>query len=123
MSVRKDGMALISVLLLLAAMLTMAVAMQMMALLGAISTRNQIAFARAEAELHTRLTHSLLILETQLAAPDELPESPHMPTGTRYNRISNQHAQLQIDSPEPPHLGMEVTIELRSGTTHVIMRR
>lgn len=119
---RQDGMALISVLLLLAAMFTMAIALQLLALLGALSIRNQIAFAAAEAELHTRLTHSLLLLETQLAGPGELPAAALMPAGTNYTRISNEHARLQVDSPEPPNLALEVIVELRGTTAHVIMR-
>lgn len=120
---RQHGMALVSVLLLLAAMLTMAVALQLLALLGALSTRNQIAYAAAEAEQHTRLTHSLLLLESQLDGPDELPVAPLMPAGTHYSRISNEHARLQLDSPEPPNLALEVIVELSGSTAQVIMRR
>lgn len=120
---RESGMALVAVLLLLTAMLTMAAALQLLALLGALSTRNQIAFAAAEAEQHTRLTHSLLLLESQLEGPDTLPPDPLLPEGTRYARISNEHARLQLTSPAPPNLALEVMIELRGGTAHVIMRR
>lgn len=123
MGTSQAGMALISVLLLLTAMLVMALAVQMMALLGFMTTRNQIAFAQSEAEMHSRLTHSLLILESQLTAPNELPESPVMPAGTSYTRLDEQHARLLIDDPEPPRLGMEVTVELTGGVTRVLMRR
>src|SRR5690554_35704 len=99
-------------------MLVMAVAMQLLALLGALSTRNQLAFATAEAELHTRLTHSLLLLEDQLLA-GELPHAPYMPDGAEYERLGPEHARLRLANPQPPLLAREVTVELRSHRLHV----
>lgn len=120
----RAGVALVSVLLLLTAMLVMALAVQMMALLGFLTTRNQIAFAQSEAAMHSRLTHSLLMLESQLVAgTGELPEAPLMPAGTGYTRLDEKHARLLIEDPEPPRLGMEVIVELTGGTTQVILRR
>lgn len=120
---RQQGVALISVLLLLSAMLVMAVAMQLLALLGALATRNQLAFAAAEAELHSRLTHSLLLLEGQLGPAGEMPAVPLLPAGTDYQLIGPKQARLQLANPQPPQLAREVVVEVNAGRIAVIQVR
>lgn len=114
------GIALISVLLLLTAMLVMALTMQLLALLGALSSRNQLAHAAAEAEQHSRLTWSLLALEQQLEPDGELPLSPHLPAGLSYSRQTGSLARLAIQSSSPPHLALEVLLELSGKRVRVL---
>lgn len=115
------GIALISVLLLLSAMLVMALTMQLLALLGVLTTRNQLAFAEAEAELHSRLNYGLLTIEQQIGTTGELPESPYLPDWISYSRESIELARLAVSSSQPPHLALEALIQLQ-GTRLELVR-
>lgn len=123
MDSRSSGLALVSVLLLLSAMLVMAVAMQLLALLGALTTRNQLNHAVAEAELHSRLTQTLILLETQLGAGDELPSVAYVPDGTSYQRLGPAHARVTVASSQPPLLAREVIVELAGARLLVVQTR
>lgn len=115
----RQGIALISVLLLLTAMLVMTLTMQLLALLGALTTRNQLAYAQAEAELHSLLTHSLLTLEQQVVPGGELPVSASLPAAVSYTRQSPQLARLVISS-GTGQLALEVLVQLEGSRLRVI---
>ncbi len=114
------GIALVSVLLLLSAMLIMALSMQLLALLGALATRNQLAYAAADAELNSRLHHSILLLEQQSAGSGELPGTANLPDWSEYRQQSPTVAHLLVHSGQPPHLALEALLQLSGGRIEVM---
>ena len=90
-----------------------------LALLGALTTRNQLTFAQAEAELHSLLTHSLLTLEQQAVPGGELPVSASLPAAVSYTRQSPQLARLVISS-GTGQLALEVLVQLEGSRLRVI---
>ncbi len=110
------GLALLSVLLLLTAMLVLAVTAQQLVLLGALTTRNQLTLAEADANLHSRTTLGLLLLEQQLSAGGTLPALPDLPADLDYSRLGPQHARLRVQGTSPA-LARELTIALNG--THL----
>lgn len=113
------GIALVSVLLLLSAMLIMALTMQLLALLGALATRNQLSYAAADAEVNSRLHHSILLLEQQ-SAGGELPITPELPGWSEYSLRSETVAHLVVHSGQPPHLALEALIRLDGARIEVM---
>lgn len=119
---QRQGAALVMVLLLLAALFTMAVAVQFSALLGALSVRNQISHARAQAELQTLLTQALLLLEEQAASTGSLPAIAVLPAGVTWSRLGAAHGQLRLES-NAPQLALEVTVGLQGTRLEVLSQR
>lgn len=117
------GMALVTVLLLLSAMLVMALTMQLLALFGALIVRNQLSAAQAEAALASLLTHSVLLLEEQLQPGPLLPATPLLPQHVSYERLSDSEARLALSSSQPQQLATEVLLQLQGNRIELTAMR
>jgi|GEM_PF-4360621 len=117
------GMALVTVLLLLSAMLVMALTMQLLALFGALTVRNQLSAAQAEAALASLLTHSVLLLEEQLQPGPLLPTAPLLPQHVSYERLSDSEARLALSSSQPQQLATEVLLQLQGNRIELTAMR
>ena len=119
---RQEGLALVSVLLVLTVMLVFAVTAQQMVLLTALTIRNQLALSQAEAEQESLMNLALLLTEAQLEAGGRLPESALMPAGADYVLESAEQARITISAIKPA-LAVELTVMAHSGRVTVTGRR
>jgi len=115
---KTDAIALITVLLLLAAMLVMAASMHLAVLFNASLARNRLHHALASAAASSLLNHSLLLLEQAQAGTGTLPEfPPELPGLHGYEWLGDDTVHIVVLGSSEPG-GMQVSSEatVRAGS-------